>query len=404
MNIAEYLEKINKESQAIFIETIKDTVPFGKAHHLGNVLVVVSDKKLQHSTDNVNVDYYLPDVTTATDYYPGGMQMPGRTYNIGAHYRYGFNGKEKLNEIEGSGNAYDFGDRIQDPRIVRWFSIDKLQAKHPSESPYLYTGGNPIYFIDPDGKDRVENNIYMDKNGKIIGRMTVCKTTNSWDIISKKTESSSSIMGGGSSQVIQLDWYNIGYNVIHVIDENGKEISKTTGNDYAFGSVLTTTGGEDVLGEGKLTAGTKIYASRLFHKDEYEGVALYAENGQGQETKVGQYTKEMAEVSGLLKATGTTDEVGAALNIVDKIHDLVEEKKAEENAKENDSKQVPAFYKNVKPGSVVNFGPSNAKKINDSTWSKDTNAPATDTSPVWKGEHRYDPKKPINLTTPQSIQ
>lgn len=77
--------------------------------------------------------------------------MPGRTYNAG-NYAYGLMGKEKSNEIYGEGNAYDFGDRIQDPRIVRWFSTDPLQMKYPGTSPYVFCGNNPIFYVDPDGR------------------------------------------------------------------------------------------------------------------------------------------------------------------------------------------------------------------------------------------------------------
>jgi RHS repeat-associated protein len=53
------------------------------------------------------------------------MIMPGRKYSIGnGAYRYGFNGKEKNNEISGEGNSYDFGARIYDPRLGRWLSTD----------------------------------------------------------------------------------------------------------------------------------------------------------------------------------------------------------------------------------------------------------------------------------------
>jgi len=81
------------------------------------------------------------------------MDMPGRKYNAATGYRYGFNGKEKDNEMYGEGNAYDFGDRIQDPRIGRWLSIDPLQEKYPSLSPYVYVANNPIFFIDIDGRE-----------------------------------------------------------------------------------------------------------------------------------------------------------------------------------------------------------------------------------------------------------
>lgn len=65
-------------------------------NHLGNILVTVSDRKLsvddgtysfdgttltKHSASgDGKLDYYLPDVLTATDYYPGGMPLPGRTF------------------------------------------------------------------------------------------------------------------------------------------------------------------------------------------------------------------------------------------------------------------------------------------------------------------------------------
>ncbi len=81
--------------------------------------------------------------------------MPGRKYNYGNSYQYGFGGKRKDNEIYGEGNSYDFDNRFYDSRLVHWLSLDKLQAKRPGESPYLYCGGSPIAFADPDGRDRI---------------------------------------------------------------------------------------------------------------------------------------------------------------------------------------------------------------------------------------------------------
>lgn len=48
------------------------------SNHLGNVLVTVSDKKIPVLAAGGTIDYYKPDVLTANDYYPFGMQMPGR--------------------------------------------------------------------------------------------------------------------------------------------------------------------------------------------------------------------------------------------------------------------------------------------------------------------------------------
>lgn len=141
------------------INFIRGNKLFELSNHLGNVLVTVSDKKIPVPKPNPNqaqIDYYTADVVTANDYAPGGMQMPGRNYSAASSkYRYGFNGKEKSNEIYGEGNAYDFGARIMDPRLGRWFSIDPHQAEYAGETPYNFSGNSPISFIDFDGRDRV---------------------------------------------------------------------------------------------------------------------------------------------------------------------------------------------------------------------------------------------------------
>ena len=96
------------------------------------------------------------------------MLMPGRKFDAGSSYRYGFNGKEKSNEIHGEGKAYDFGSRIQDPRLGRWFSTDKFEAKYPAWSPYSPMMNNPLICIDVNG-DSIELIIgkpYVDANGE----------------------------------------------------------------------------------------------------------------------------------------------------------------------------------------------------------------------------------------------
>lgn len=122
------------------------------ANHLGNVLNVVSDRKLPASADNATVAFYRADVVSYSDYFAFGMTMPGR-HGEDDGYRYGFHGKEKVDEISGSGNSYDFGARIYDARLGRWLSLDPLAANYPSFSPYCGIGNNPIKFIDIDGRE-----------------------------------------------------------------------------------------------------------------------------------------------------------------------------------------------------------------------------------------------------------
>jgi RHS repeat-associated protein len=75
---------------------------------------------------------------------------------------YGFNGQEKDNEIKGSGNSYDMGARLYDPRIGRTPTIDPHASSYPAISPYAYVVNNPINAIDPDGRDVI---LLIDKQG-----------------------------------------------------------------------------------------------------------------------------------------------------------------------------------------------------------------------------------------------
>jgi RHS repeat-associated protein len=97
-----------------------------------------------------DVQTVTADVKTYSDYYPYGMQLPKRHGED--VYRYAFNGKEKDDELKGSGNSYDFGARMYDPRIGRWLKPDPLEYLAPSLSPYVFAANSPIVLIDPDGE------------------------------------------------------------------------------------------------------------------------------------------------------------------------------------------------------------------------------------------------------------
>lgn len=82
------------------------------------------------------------------------MTQPGREWigNPDDEYRFAFNGKEKDDEIKGNGNSYDFGARMHDPRLGRFFSLDPKFKDYPNFSPYLYAANNPIFLIDFNGE------------------------------------------------------------------------------------------------------------------------------------------------------------------------------------------------------------------------------------------------------------
>jgi len=80
--------------------------------HLGNVRVTVKSTPAPTSTGVANeLNYY--------NYYAFGSYEPNRTFEVGAQYSFGFNGKEKKDDLLRPGNSYDY-----DVRIGRFNIID----------------------------------------------------------------------------------------------------------------------------------------------------------------------------------------------------------------------------------------------------------------------------------------
>jgi RHS repeat-associated protein len=118
-------------------------------NQLGNVMAVISDKRLVDSANGS----YKPDIKTAQDYYAFGAMMPGRSFNAEINYPFGFNGKRYDNEVMGIGNWQDYGMRMYDPRIGRFPSVDPMTSKYPMLTSYQFASNSPIAGIDLDGRE-----------------------------------------------------------------------------------------------------------------------------------------------------------------------------------------------------------------------------------------------------------
>jgi RHS repeat-associated protein len=125
-----------------------------------------------------------------SDYYPFGMQMPGRSTN-GDKYRYGYNGMEKDIELKGVGNSYTTEFRQYDPRLGRWLSLDPLKAKYPSMSPYVAFNNNPIYFTDPLG---LEGGDHKERSHKDADRTSGSGPADPWSTPERKSGRLSNFM------------------------------------------------------------------------------------------------------------------------------------------------------------------------------------------------------------------
>ncbi|MGF1566414.1 MAG: RHS repeat domain-containing protein [Flavobacteriales bacterium] len=146
-------------------------------NHLGNVLATFTGRKLP-LTEAGAVVGFATHVTSLTDYYPFDSAMKGRTVTEG--YRYGFNAMEREDELYAPGSAYDFGARVYDGRLGRWWSVDLFVKEACSESPFSFSRNGPLKYLDPNGERWVnyydaqieakQNEVLKNPNSKSLQR------------------------------------------------------------------------------------------------------------------------------------------------------------------------------------------------------------------------------------------
>ncbi|MCF8447712.1 MAG: hypothetical protein K9H61_12015, partial [Bacteroidia bacterium] len=171
---------------------VKGARHYELSNHLGNVLSVVSDRKIEvdesytfqagggyiyqngaYATDPLGnyfqnnpadgiIDGYVAEVISATDYYTFGSPMPGRSWQV-SEYSFGFNGQEKDDEVSGAGNTMTAEFWEYDTRLGRRWNLDP--KPNSSLSSYSCFLNNPICVIDANG----DTTTIFNRFGKFLG-------------------------------------------------------------------------------------------------------------------------------------------------------------------------------------------------------------------------------------------
>ena len=227
----------------------------------------------------------MSDIAIYNDYYPGGMLLPNR-HASSSNYRYGFNGMEKDNELKGEGNSYDFGARMLDVRVNRWFSLDPKQRKHSFESNYSYVSGNPIIYTDPDGERKRKAYVITDES---TGKRTVHYVTISEELVSKRRNLGSKSMGLEThSDSYDYSWHDITVIQNITLHKDGS-VSVSSEETLTNPKALTSTLENGSWSEG--VARTFIGFMGIFSEgngDDWDGggVDFFSKKGEGSGVKV----------------------------------------------------------------------------------------------------------------------
>lgn len=86
------------------------------------------------------------------------MLIPNR-HGSSNSYRYGFQGQEKDDELNGEGNSLNYTFRMHDPRVGRFLSLDPLSPSYPWNSPYAFSENRVIDGIELEGLETVHYSI-----------------------------------------------------------------------------------------------------------------------------------------------------------------------------------------------------------------------------------------------------
>ena len=123
--------------------------------HLGSIRLSYSDT----NNDGVITASSNPstnEIIEESNYYPFGLKHKGYNNVTSSNgnstaQKFMYNGKEFNDEL--GLNLYDYGARMYDPSLGRWFVNDKLadDVMQVDKSPYAYSWNSPISLKDPDG-------------------------------------------------------------------------------------------------------------------------------------------------------------------------------------------------------------------------------------------------------------
>lgn len=108
----------------------------------------LGNNRVSYSDTNNDGNISENEILSNSNYYPMGAIFENEfTDALASDYNYKFQGKEL--QKDGNIQLYDFGSRMYDPYVGRWFNTDPQNQFH---SPYLAMGNSWAVGVDPNGE------------------------------------------------------------------------------------------------------------------------------------------------------------------------------------------------------------------------------------------------------------
>ncbi len=79
---------------------------------------------------------------------------------------------------------YDYGARRYDPAYCMFTQMDPLCEDTPHLNPYVYCAGNPVRYVDPDGKHirvKKRDGMFIIDGGEVDDDLNIYDVSNGWD-------------------------------------------------------------------------------------------------------------------------------------------------------------------------------------------------------------------------------
>ncbi|MCF3109589.1 RHS repeat-associated core domain-containing protein [Niabella sp. CC-SYL272] len=137
----------------------------------GYIIIYINNNSIGKDVyfDDIKIEHYNGNVLEESHYYPFGLTVSQMAPEVTAPINpYKYNTKE-LETAFGLQN-YEYGARQYNSQIGRWNSIDPFADKYHSESPFAYVSNNPVKYVDPDGRFKLNyNDAQLKANGLTRG-------------------------------------------------------------------------------------------------------------------------------------------------------------------------------------------------------------------------------------------